>query len=282
MDSKFSIKYIKKPIIGNRQPEFFSSTFEAVSNGLSWTYAFYVLFSITIYSLRKMFGSEFINDGKIMLILETKASLIENDKVLFRNFFHSIVLTFLITLNFLTNKFKSMPLFICQYVFIAIISIDYLIGVFGFSNVAISKIFYYINIIASIVLTLYLVYYYSLCIGYFKYNLEDYPIGSIVHEIKLRTDMLKISYNSFMINCKVNKYFPGLLYKKEDYYFTTATNPNCNNYAEEDYDKVDELTEKGNYEYKTGLNYSKYMTSNSSCLYNSKSTIDNSEYEPFK
>jgi hypothetical protein len=281
MDSKFSIKYIKKPIISNRKPEFFSRALDAVSNGLNWTYAFYVIFSVTVYILRKMFGSEFMTESNInKLFLATKISLIENERAVFRNFFHSIVLTFLITLNTLASRFKSIPLFICHYIFTTIIGIDYLIGVFGFSNVAISKIFYYINIISSIIFTIYAAYYYTLCIGYFKYNLEDYPIASIIHEIKLRTDMLKISYNNFLINFKVNKYFPGLLYKKHDYYFTTAQRQENNNCEEEYYDQVDELSHRAN-ENNKGFNNSKYMNNSNSYEYHSKSTFDN-EYEPLK
>ena len=76
--------------------------------------------------------------------------------------------------------------------------------------------------------------------------------------------MMKMNYNSFMIGTGIYKYLPGLLYKKEDYYFMTSYDNNA------DADMSDYVKEKS------------YRGNISEENLNSKSTLDYSEYEPLK
>jgi hypothetical protein len=100
----------------------------------------------------------------------------------------------------------------------------------------------------------YLIFFYFKSIGYFKDKLIGVNSESVVHEIRLRSDMMKINFNGFLIASKMNKLFPNMLFKKEDYYF---------------------------------MNREKFINEEIDCKatnasgYNSKSTID-TEFEPLK
>ena len=49
-----------------------------------------------------------------------------------------------------------------------------------------------------------------------KYNMNDIPVDKIIHEIKLRVDLAKMSYNAFMIRWGIHKISKRLLYTKKD------------------------------------------------------------------
>ena len=61
-----------------------------------------------------------------------------------------------------------------------------------------------------------------------KYNLNDIQFDKIIHEIKLKSDLAKISYNAFMIKWGFHKISKKLLYNKKDYYFMNMNNDNDN------------------------------------------------------
>jgi hypothetical protein len=124
----------------------------------------------------------------------------------------------------------------------------------------IHRVINWMIIVLDFVLIAYIASFYFHSIGYFKSQLEGISFDTIEHEVKLRTDMMKINFNSFLINTKLFKIFPNMLFRKTDYYFmNTETNNE---------DRVETLkaTRKNN---------------NSSEAFYSGSTID-AEYEPLK
>lgn len=56
-----------------------------------------------------------------------------------------------------------------------------------------------------------------------NYLSENYSFDEIVHEFMLKTDMLKFSYNSFIIGTRFHKLFPQLLYSRDSFYYVTVT-----------------------------------------------------------
>ena len=142
----------------------------------------------------------------------------------------------------------------------------------------ISYIFQSVILGLNVLIIVYLVSFYLNTIGYFKYNIQDLPFERIYHEIALRTDMMKMSFNNLVISLKIHKIFPGLLYRKADYYFINCQiTQEVQEYSDELYDKVENLDSK---EYISG-DYNKKHNNSSNDAIHSKSTID-SESVSFK
>ena len=177
-----------------------------------------------------------------------------------------------ITINFLTNFLEAIPFF------------KNLTDPFKTNNDIISKtflIFQYIFSAMNSLLLIYFVYIYFAQIGYFKYNLETLSFEQIYREIALRTDMMKISFNFWIISMKLNKLFPGLLYRKKDYYFNKIDLPDdMEEFEDELNDKVDSLKSMPN-NMTMYSNCKRGSANYSSDAIHSKSTID-CEYESFK
>ncbi len=207
----------------------------------------------------------------------------------------SIYFCILIVLNIISTSNKSFSIFALFYILCCVITINFFTDFFTFisflnninkvfsdSKNIVAKtffIFQYIFTTLNFTMFAYFIVLYANTIGYFKYNIQDLPFESIYHEIALRTDMMKISFNYFIISIKLNKILPGLLYTKKDYYFVNAKmQKETEDYSEELYDKVDSLETKGN----NLSNINKKNNSNySSDNIHSKSTID-CEYESLK
>jgi hypothetical protein len=182
-----------------------------------------------------------------------------------------------ITINFLTNFLEIFPFF------------KNLTNPFKTSNDIISKtflIFQYIFSGMNFIFLVYFVYIYFAQIGYFKYNLENLSFEQFYEEIALRIDMMKISFNFWIISMKLNKIFPGLMYRKMDYHFNKLNLPDdIDEYGNELNDKVNSLKFTSNNKSSNSTIYysnCKRTSANySSDAIHSKSTID-CEYESFK
>lgn len=179
-------------------------------------------------------------------------------------------LSVVITINFLTNTFNSIP-FLNGINKVSFESVNIVTNTFF--------IFQYIFTALNSLMIVYFLFFYLNTIGYFKYNIQDLPFEYVYHEIALRTDMMKISFNHFIISLKLHKVLPGLLYTKKDYYFINCkVQEETEEFAEELYDKVDTLDTKGN---NTTIYNKKNASNYSNDAINSKSTID-CEYESLK
>jgi hypothetical protein len=187
------------------------------------------------------------------------------------------LMSIMITINFLTNFLQILPFF------------KNLTNPFKITNDIISKsflIFQYIFSGMNFILMVYLVYIYFAQIGYFKYNLENLSFEQFYEEICLRIDMMKISFNFWIISMKLNKVFPGLMYRKKDYYFNKNNLPDdIEEFGDELNDKVNSLGLKSkDKNTNSNMYYSntkRACASYSSEAIHSKSTID-CEYESFK
>ncbi len=224
---------------------------------------------------------------------ETK-SLLENTQFVSITY-SSIYFCILIILNNIVTANKSKSIFAVFYTLSVLITMNFLTNVFNFipflneinkvsfENVNIVTntffIFQYIFTALNFLMVIYFVVLYLNTIGYFKFNIQDLPFEYVYHEIALRTDMMKISFNHFIISLKLNKIMPGLLYTKKDYYFIHCkVQEETEEFSEELYDKVDTLDTKGN---NTTIYNKKNASNYSNDAINSKSTID-CEYESLK
>jgi len=229
-----------------------------------------------------------------------KENIHENNSLLNNNQFVSITYSsiyfcLLIILNNIATANKSVSIFALFYILSILITINFLTNIFDFipflnkinkvsyENVNIVTntffIFQYIFTALNSLMIIYFLVLYLNTIGYFKYNIQDLPFENVYHEIALRTDMMKISFNHFIISLNLHKILPGLLYTKKDYYFINCKfKEDIEEFSEELYDKVDSLDNKGS----NSANYNKKNISNYSAdAINSKSTID-CEYESLK
>jgi hypothetical protein len=75
-------------------------------------------------------------------------------------------------------------------------------------------------------MSIYLIYHFIFIIQQNKKQIDnpDVTYSNIVHEINLRTDMFKISFNFFVTRWKLHKIIPSLLFKKDSFYFTQIGN----------------------------------------------------------
>lgn len=205
-----------------------------------------------------------------ILIIANNIAISKKSPLYFSLFF---IMSVLITINFLTNILDSLPL------------LKNFKDPLRTNNDIISKtfnIFQYIFSGLNFVFIIYFVYIYFAQIGYFKYNLEGLSFEKIYEEIALRTDMMKISFNYWIISLKLNKMFPGLLYRKKDYYFNKMTKKDeIEDFEDELNDKVDSLTSKPVHNSTTYSNCKRNSGNYSYDAIHSKSTID-CEYESLK
>lgn len=205
-----------------------------------------------------------------ILIVANNFATTKKSPLFFTLFF---IMSALITINFLTNLLESLPL------------LKNFKDPLRTNNDIISKtfmVFQYIFSGMNSILIIYFVYIYFAQIGYFKYNIEGLSFEKIYEEIALRTDMMKISFNFWIISLKLNKMFPGLLYKKKDYYFNKLdTKDDIEDFEDELNDKVDSLSSKPVHNTTMYSSCKKNSGNYSSDAIHSKSTID-CEYESFK
>lgn len=202
----------------NKEPELFSYFLHTIVNLINLTFGLYIIFSFLIYIFYHIFGQDLLKNDNYM----------NYDNALFNNLLNSLLLFIIIAVGFFADKTKSLKLFTIYLSILILINLNYLTNTFELlSNKTCHRIFNYMIIIANFSISTYLVIFYLNSIKYFKYNIAEIPFDKIIHEIKLKTDMMKINFNSLAINLKLHKIFPGLLYKKEDYYFLNSSIEDC-------------------------------------------------------
>jgi len=305
--------YTPKGIMNNKKPEFFSYFLNTLMKIYNFIIFIYIIMSLVLFFMFQVYDKNINNkkntNEKIAMDSNTTKlndfftketsetiSLFENEAftsitliatylsvlIVINNFSTSkksplffgifYVMSIFITINFLTNFLEAIPFF------------KNLTDPFKTNNDIISKtflIFQYIFSAMNSLLLIYFVYIYFAQIGYFKYNLETLSFEQIYREIALRTDMMKISFNFWIISMKLNKLFPGLLYRKKDYYFNKIDLPDdMEEFEDELNDKVDSLKSMPN-NMTMYSNCKRGSANYSSDAIHSHSTIDY-EYESFK
>ncbi len=240
-----------------KQPEFFSHTLSVCLRTFNWMFSFYVIFSM-IFSIFYFYLGKDIVTNKIADI----------DRYIIDNIYYSAIIVLLVMLSYFSMQKKSYFLFTTYVITINLLALNYFFELIKMTpGNHIHRVINWMIIVLDFILTGYVSSFYFQSIGYFKHQLEGLSFDTIENEVKLRTDMMKINFNSFLINTKLYKVFPNMLFRKNDYYFM---NTECNS---EEYDMVDELKA-------TARKKNNNNNSNSEAFY-SGSTID-AEYEPLK
>lgn len=313
--------YTPKGIMNNKQPEFFSYFLNTLLKIYNFLIFIYIIMSLVVFFMFQVYERNITKkekDQKITLDTNTtnlnkffvgensenakgELSILQNDQIMSITFI-AVYLSILIVLNNFSMSKKSPTFFSLFFLLSISISINFLSNLlenipflkpfsdpFKKSNELFSLtflIFQYIFCAMNSLILTYFIYIYFAQIGYFKYNLESLSFEKIYEEIALRTDMMKISFNYWIISMKLNKLFPGLMYRKKDYFFNKMEiNSNADEIREiedELNDKVCSLEKSGNNEKNFSNCRKSFSNSNySSDAIHSKSTID-CEYESFK
>ena len=241
----------------NSQPNFFSGTFNFIVNGINYCLFLYIIFSFIIY----LFFHFFALNIEVFGMTQTK--FLEYDTILYKNNFNNIILACIIILGMLSVKKQN-------YLYFIIYLLTYALFIFSFifkMNFTLIPIYsYFYTIFNSLlffgffILSLYSILYYFQIYGIVKNNINDIPIDKIIHEIKLKSDLAKMSYNAFMIRHGLHKISKKLLYTKKDYYFMNMENDNDNEKIKKEfineYDNESKLnSESGTYASTIDNNY---------------------------
>ena len=207
------------------QPNFFSDSFNLIVNGINYCLFLYIIFSFIIYLFFHFFALN------IEVLGMTQEKFLEYDTILYKNNFNNIILGCVIILGMISTS-KQNYFYFCIYL------LSYALFMFSFAfkiNFTLIPIYSYAYTLFNLMLfsgfliiSIYYLLYYFKIFGYFKYNMNDIPVDKIIHEIKLRVDLAKMSYNAFMIRWGIHKISKRLLYTKKDYYFMNLDKDNDN------------------------------------------------------
>jgi hypothetical protein len=223
------------------EPEFMNDIFCLFLKIVNFVSAIYIIFSIILYFVIHFHGKD---------LFKSKKSYTEYDSLLFLNLYYDIFLAFSIVISFFAVSKKSILLYVLYW---NLMILSCVFGFYGNSieiNTLNSKFKYIVLTLfgLNVLLGMYPIFHYLRKVQYFRVSLESFPVENIIHEIKLRTDMMKIGFNNFVIRMKLNKIFTSLTFKKEDYYFLSEECQNRIAYRpienREDKDEIDDLTDR--------------------------------------
>lgn len=203
----------------NKQPNFFNKAYNILANTFCYILGIYILLTLSLYVVVHF------NIGSLF---KSKSLLLEYDVILFSNFLVNFMFCLIILSNLYLSKRESLPV----YYFIQLVCIVFVYLVFSYMTtkdlllsqfISLMKIIF---IVLSFLLTLYVSYFYIASMFHMRSFLsKNFTFDEIYHEISLRTDMMKFSYNNFIIKFKLHKIFPGLLYPRDSFYYLTCKPP---------------------------------------------------------
>lgn len=224
----------------SKQPVFFNKSFVLLNKITSFVFSVYVVITTLLY-LAVRFSSESEIKGK--------AVTIEYDSLLLHNLLIvNTTLVATIMMNYYGAKYRQAYIFCYSTLVLGALYFGYVMNLKS-ENLIISEYIKFIKLaLLTIIVTLtfYMIYYFLARIYSFRtYIGKNFSIDEVIHEISLRTDMLKFSYNHFMIRTKIHKYIPSLLYKRESFYYTTCTPKSASKesfepYSSQNHENVDE------------------------------------------
>jgi hypothetical protein len=254
MDNKF--KYYDQDD-KKRQTLLYPKSLDTIIRFNNWSMFTYIIFSLLI--------------GIFIFVFDTKMPKFSGTftKLIITNIFSLLILSILILISYAAAQKKSISYLLLYLILLILFSINCHFDIIQIlhppkiNNTA-YIIFTLMILLSNLILTVYLAQFYISSNKYSKLVLEHFPVNDLINEIKVRTDLMKISFNNFIISLKLHKFCPGILFKRNDYYFTDP---------HEDFPEV-------HYESKT-LSKEKSVINDSAEFINSKSTID-SEYELLK
>lgn len=264
-------------ILYRKQPEFFSSTLSYIITSINYFLFLYIIFSFLIYLFFHFFALN-INTFKF-----TESTYSPYDSSLSMNNYNNLFLLVIIGFGILALKQETIFYFL---LYIGTFGFFTLSFIFNANHTFLSRlsysymVYHWIMISCFGILSVYCLMYYMKLIGYIKFNLNDIPFDDIIHEVKLRIDMAKISYNGLLIKYGIHKISKKLLYSPKEYYFMNIERERENNETI----KKEFLGEKsfskstcGNNSFSTKSEDETYATT----VENNYSRME-SEYEPLK
>lgn len=204
-------------------PLFFSRGFSSGIKTINIFYLSYVVSTTILFIIIHYYGK---------LIIQGKATRLEYDNLLYYNLFNNFYFILAIIPGFLSISRKSLKYFLIFYMMTIIYSTFFIIYYFARSHFKTSfeilyknENFAYFNLLVFLVNTcifVYSLFYFISLINKNRKMLNDNsPTSMIMHEICLRTDMMKIGFNHFVIRTKLNKMLPNILFKKDSYYYSS-------------------------------------------------------------
>ena len=203
----------------SKQPKFFNKIFNITSNSIAYLLGVYVVLTLSLYVIVHF------NIGNLF---KSKTLLLEYDSILYSNFLSNFFFGIMITSNFYLSKkdyqgvfsvIQLISLTALYFTFSSMTTKDFLL----LQMISLMKI---TNLTLGIALFCYIVYFYVASLLFMRGFLSNnFTFEEIYHEISLRTDMMKFSYNNFLLKFKINKVFPGLLYPRSSFYYVNCSPP---------------------------------------------------------
>lgn len=202
----------------SKQPNFFNKSFVLLNKITSFVFSVYVVITTLLYFIVR-FSSSSAFKGKTVTI--------EYDSLLLHNMLiinSTLVAT--IAMNYFGSKYRQAYVFCYSTLVLSALYFGYVMNLES-ENLIISEYLKFIKLALLtiiVTLTVYLVYHFLARIHCFRtYIGKNFSIDEVIHEIRLRTDMLKFSYNHLIIRTKIHKYIPSLLYKRDSFYYTSCS-----------------------------------------------------------
>jgi len=214
--------YNKGKILKMNENPLLSSKFLSFLKIVNISVLVYIIFSTIFYFIVHYYGKR---------VIQSKTIRIEYEQLLYQNLFVNFYFLLVALLGFNTVKKRSLYYFCSYYFTLIIYSIIFTISYFSnfYADYFINKKFLWfsLNILTVVVLIFfYIVYHFYSIVKENKNQITETSYSNIIHEINLRIDMFKINFNYYVIKFRLNKVMPSLLYKKEDYYFTSLNKKN--------------------------------------------------------
>lgn len=218
-----------KPIFDKfYDPMFLSKNFSTVLKAINIFFLIYVLSTTVFYILIHYYGK---------LIVKGKATRLEYDTLLYYNLFNNLFFILTVIPGFLSVSSRSLKYFLIFYSMTIFYSsffiLFYFINSYFKNSLDIlykNDKFAYFNLLVfliNICIFSYTLFYFISLINRNKKMInENSPTSMIMHEICLRTDMMKIGFNHIVIKTKLNKMLPNILFKRNSYYFTSLRQDN--------------------------------------------------------
>jgi hypothetical protein len=221
-ERKSLLKNSKHRNISSEEYPLLSSSFIFYLKIANIKISIYILISTIFYFMVHYYGKK---------IIKTKTVRLEYENELYQNLFVNFYFTLSLIVGFLSINRRSLHYFSFYYFTFLLYSTVFIISYFSnfYADYLINKKFMWFSFLAVINLvcmSIYLIYHFIFIIQQNKkqINNSDVTYSNIVHEINLRTDMFKISFNYFVTRWKLHKVIPSLLFKKDSFYFTQIGN----------------------------------------------------------
>jgi len=221
-----------------KSPDYFNSKYHLLIFFIIAIYSIYAIGSIPLYIYYHLFGDldliENNNEINNNQLREGNLNYFRlNDISLFWNMINNVFIICLIVLSFLTIKHQTFNYYTIFILFQLVYIIAYLmnsnITLIPHTSSFIYTIFNFMLIFCFILHIIYMISYYykdknKKEKGKYKINNREINIDTIIDEIQLRMDMVKIKFNNILIKLKLHKIFRKIMFKPKDYYFMKKNN----------------------------------------------------------